>query len=81
LIYWFCAGKTYPKNWFSLKMFQMSVVKKILFITSNALSSLKGGGDLSSLHLNFFQSAFAYLDSEILKLDIFSPSKQALILE
>ena len=80
MVYWFCAGKTYPKNWFSLKMFQLSVVRKMLHVISNLLKNFDIS-DSNNLLLNFFQSAFAFLDSEPLKLESFSASKRALILD
>lgn len=85
MFYW-CRGKTYPENWFSLKMFQMAVVKKMFLSISEVLKTkyleeAPWDATATSMWLNFFQAGFAFLDSTALKLEDFSASKQTLIKE
>ena len=83
MMFVWCCGKTYPENWFSLKMFQMATVKKMLLSISEAVKhTLNDWNDeIRSLWLNFFQAGFAFLDCSVLKLESFSAAKQALIRE
>ena len=82
LVYWFTAGKTYPKNWFSMVMFQHKIVKRLLINLAKVIEQLcarQWGPDDVALWLSFFQGGFAFLDSSCLRLESFSASKAGMI--
>lgn len=85
LLYWFSAGRSYPKSWFSMKMFQMTTVRKMLINIADVLRTKIGcaagkwNDVLQALWLSFFQAGFAFLDSAVLKLETFTAAKQGLI--